>query len=307
MSEEDSNFACPQCPKIFATRSNLKRHMENPNIHNIPYARSRDQKRWSGHTKKVSSRADTTERMRKWRAENRDKNKRNDLRCRVYRLARQKFGEGDSEEKQQFINEEINRRLGRRMLLEQKSKENAASHAATATSDASSNANTNTFRIRVKDEFNSDALHTRSPSITPPQPETLNELPFYCAPLHKIELPSINMNNRRPSQSTEPSGYINKSQPPSPMSDTARHEDDASRRLSGCSINSSSSSRSLNYTTCNTTTPLNNTTHNPINDKNNFSPLAVTTSPEQPHDTLPPMLALLPPVSGGNSTRLPLQ
>lgn len=245
--------------------------------------------------------------MRKWRAENRDKNKRNDLRCRVYRLARQKFGEGDSEEKQQFINEEINRRLGRRMLLEQKSKENAASHAATATSDASSNANTNTFRIRVKDEFNSDALHTRSPSITPPQPETLNELPFYCAPLHKIELPSINMNNRRPSQSTEPSGYINKSQPPSPMSDTARHEDDASRRLSGCSINSSSSSRSLNYTTCNTTTPLNNTTHNPINDKNNFSPLAVTTSPEQPHDTLPPMLALLPPVSGGNSTRLPLQ
>lgn len=41
---------------------NRKRHMENPNIHNIPYARSRDQKRWSGHTKKVSSRADTTER-----------------------------------------------------------------------------------------------------------------------------------------------------------------------------------------------------------------------------------------------------
>ncbi|EPB89069.1 hypothetical protein HMPREF1544_04060 [Mucor circinelloides 1006PhL] len=278
--------------------------MENPNIHNIPYARSRDQKRWSGHTKKVSSRADTTERMRKWRAENRDKNKRNDLRCRVYRLARQKFGEGDSEEKQQFINEEINRRLGRRMLLEQKNKENAVS-AATTTSDATSN--TNTFCIKVKDEFNSNTHGNRSPSITPPQSETLNELPFYCAPLHKIELPSINMNNRRPSQSTEPSGYINKSQPPSPMSDTTRHEDDASRRLSGCSINSSSSNRSLNYTNCNTSTTLNNTAHNSINDKNNFSPSTVITSPELLHDTLPPMLAFLPPVSGGKTSRLPSQ
>jgi hypothetical protein len=36
--------------------------MENPNIHNLPYARSRDQKRWKGHAKKMSSRAETTER-----------------------------------------------------------------------------------------------------------------------------------------------------------------------------------------------------------------------------------------------------
>ncbi|KAL0087463.1 C2H2-type zinc finger transcription factor [Phycomyces blakesleeanus] len=113
-------FACPQCPKIFATRSNLKRHMENPNIHNIPYIRSRDQKRWKGHAKKVVSKEETTERMRKWRAENREKNRQNDLRCRVYRLARQKFGEHDSPEKQSFVRDEITRRLGRRMLIEQK-------------------------------------------------------------------------------------------------------------------------------------------------------------------------------------------
>jgi hypothetical protein len=119
--------------------------------------------------------------MRKWRAENKDKNKRNDLRCRVYRLARQKYGEDDSEEKQQFIENEIKRRLSRRMLLEQQKK------------------------------------------------STLNELPFYCAPRHKIELPSIN--NRRPSQSnTEPSSYSNKSQSLSPMSDE--------RRLSGSSDHS---------------------------------------------------------------------
>ena len=39
-----------------------KRHMENPNIHNIPYIRSRDQKRWKGHSKKIISKEETTER-----------------------------------------------------------------------------------------------------------------------------------------------------------------------------------------------------------------------------------------------------
>ncbi|CAO3682207.1 unnamed protein product [Umbelopsis vinacea] len=55
--------------------------------------------------------------MRKWRAENRDKNKRNDLRCRVYRLARQRFGEADCLAKQAFIRDEITKRLGRRMIF----------------------------------------------------------------------------------------------------------------------------------------------------------------------------------------------
>ncbi|KAI8638720.1 hypothetical protein BD408DRAFT_393526 [Parasitella parasitica] len=284
MSEEDSNYSCPQCSKIFATRSNLKRHMENPNIHNIPYARSRDQKRWSGHTKKVSSRADTTEsansvdRMRKWRAENRDKNKKNDLRCRVYRLARQKFGEDESEEKQQFITEEINRRLGRRMLLEQKNKENATSTDSTC-------------RIKLKEEFNNETHMPfgRYPSISPPQQETLNELPFYCAPLHKIELPSINMDNRQPSQSTEPLGYINKSQPPSPLSDNTKPED-GDRRLSECSMHSFTSNRSLD------TNSINTSTNTPkVNSSNNHDRTLTT----KLCDTLPPMLAFLPPVSRG--------
>ncbi|KAG2214096.1 hypothetical protein INT46_011898 [Mucor plumbeus] len=280
--------------------------MENPNIHNIPYERSRDQKRWKGHAKKVSSRAETTERMRKWRAENRDKNKRNDLRCRVYRLARQKFGESDSVEKQQFINEEINRRLGRRMFLEQKNKEHTAS-----TDDTSS--------LKVKNEF----FNSRSPSISPPQPETLNELPFYCAPLHKIELPSINMTNRRPSQSTEPSGYINKSQPPSPMSDNAWHEDDTTRRLSGCSMNSSTSSRSINTNNNNITTnnitntkPDISTLDDSNNDKNTCASITTTTTTTTATTTttkslksydniaLPPMQTFLPPVSQLNQNQL---
>lgn len=64
--------------------------------------------------------------MRKWRAENREKNRQNDLRCRVYRLARQKYGDHDSAEKQGFVREEIARRLGRRMMLEQRESESWA-------------------------------------------------------------------------------------------------------------------------------------------------------------------------------------
>jgi hypothetical protein len=58
--------------------------------------------------------------MRKWRAENREKNRQNDLRCRVYRLARQKYGEQDSVAKQTFVREEIARRLGRRLIVERR-------------------------------------------------------------------------------------------------------------------------------------------------------------------------------------------
>ncbi|OBZ90630.1 hypothetical protein A0J61_01327 [Choanephora cucurbitarum] len=145
--ESDNQYICTKCSKLFATRSNLKRHMENPNIHNMPYERSRDQKRWQGHARKISSRAETTERMRKWRAQNKEKNKQNDLRCRVYRIARQKFGKKESEEKNRFIEEEINKR---------------------------------TRRITIPTEQDNHH-HTNY----------LNELPFYCAPLDKIELPSI--------------------------------------------------------------------------------------------------------------------
>lgn len=162
--------------------------------------------------------------MRKWRAENRDKNKRNDLRCRVYRLARQKYGEEDSEEKQQFIQDEINRRLGRRMLLEQKNKEKQLENTFT------------TYDHTRK-------LYPILPAITTiKEHQPMDELPFYCAPLHKIELPSINMTNRRLSQSTEPSGYASKSQPNSPLSEHTSIDED--RRTSTCSNNSSFSNRS---------------------------------------------------------------
>ncbi|KAI9308155.1 hypothetical protein BJ944DRAFT_120007 [Cunninghamella echinulata] len=60
--------------------------------------------------KKNKSNASSTKRMQRWRAANRDKNKMNDLRCRVYKLARKKF-QHDCLEKENFIKEQIAKRL----------------------------------------------------------------------------------------------------------------------------------------------------------------------------------------------------
>ncbi|KAJ1928309.1 hypothetical protein IWQ60_002157 [Tieghemiomyces parasiticus] len=72
----------------------------------------------SGSRSKPRSKADVCERMRRWRAENVEKNRENDMRCRVYRLARQQFGPEDTEEKRAWIQTEIARRTERRRLRE---------------------------------------------------------------------------------------------------------------------------------------------------------------------------------------------
>ncbi|KAI9013399.1 hypothetical protein CLU79DRAFT_769161 [Phycomyces nitens] len=187
--------------------------MENPNIHNIPYIRSRDQKRWKGHAKKVVSKEETTERMRKWRAENREKNRQNDLRCRVYRLARQKFGEHDSPEKQSFVRDEITRRLGRRMLIEQKESRQTDDEfwsevlPRTHHHHHHQNHHQNHHHQHQNQHHQHQHHHSRhqchSPSCDLIEDDTeeiaeggfvrrhLVELPFYSAPQQTIELPSI--------------------------------------------------------------------------------------------------------------------
>lgn len=112
--------------------------------------------------------------MRKWRAANRDKNKRNDLRCRVYRLAREKFQDNECIEKELFIKEQISRRLGRqRLLMEDKDKRRYSSSSSSSSSSCSSSL----------------------PSL--PSSPSNNEfyyqsgLPFYNPPYHQIVLPSI--------------------------------------------------------------------------------------------------------------------
>lgn len=147
--------------------------------------------------------------MRKWRAENREKNRQNDLRCRVYRLARQKFGDADSVEKQGFVREEIARRLGRRMLME-------------------------------KRESNSNKWSDSQKQSTMPS-KGLVELPFYSAPQQKIELPSIEQLTRASIWSSSPPDFSSSSSGSS--SPVLPHlSPTLERRTSSSSVSSNSSS-----------------------------------------------------------------
>ncbi|KAF9966195.1 hypothetical protein BGZ73_001119, partial [Actinomortierella ambigua] len=133
-------FPCGQCEKVFTTKSNLKRHLENINIHNTPYERRRDQKRWQGHEKKHASREETTLRMRRWREANREKNKFNDMRCRVYRIAKDKFGLEDSDEKEAWIQAEIEKRKSMLLLRHSRKTEWKDNNGANSTEGLSGNA-----------------------------------------------------------------------------------------------------------------------------------------------------------------------
>ncbi|KAF9281750.1 hypothetical protein BGZ68_006446 [Mortierella alpina] len=127
-------YLCPKCTsttKEFTTKSNLKRHLENKNIH------KRDQKRWQGHEKKQVCRAETTQRMRTWRSKNPEKNRFNDMRCRVYKLARAKFGDYYSQAKEDFVVAEIDRRK-KMMLMRNSRRAEWANQAGTSTTGTGS-------------------------------------------------------------------------------------------------------------------------------------------------------------------------
>lgn len=185
--------------------------------------------------------------MRKWRAENREKNRQNDLRCRVYRLARQKFGEHDSVEKQQFVRDEIARRLGRRMMLEQRAE----------TPDAASTTSTNSHAIACQEQ-----QHYQPQLVLPRRGrrmhhyhhhEQASDLPFYSAPQQKIELPSIDLH--RPSFYRASSSLDSPTSPTMPhLSPSWRSERRVSSTSTASSIASNDSYKAPSPSTTTTTT-----------------------------------------------------
>ncbi|CAO3661243.1 hypothetical protein G6F70_008040 [Rhizopus microsporus] len=69
-------------------------------------------------TQKV--RQDNRERKKRWRERNQERNKDNDLRCRVNKRAQKLFGKEDSEHKRRWIEEEFMRRRAKRLDKEQR-------------------------------------------------------------------------------------------------------------------------------------------------------------------------------------------
>ncbi|KAF9345155.1 hypothetical protein BGX34_004986 [Mortierella sp. NVP85] len=65
-------------------------------------------------------RNENRERKKRWREQNEDRNKDNDLRCRVNKRALKLFGKGDSEHKARWIEEEFTKRQTKRKEKERK-------------------------------------------------------------------------------------------------------------------------------------------------------------------------------------------
>ncbi|GAA5816369.1 hypothetical protein MFLAVUS_009897 [Mucor flavus] len=72
------------------------------------------------HVKKESIRASNRERKKKWRIHNEERNKDNDLRCRVNKRANKLYGPGESEIKTKWIKEEFEKRRQKRMDKERR-------------------------------------------------------------------------------------------------------------------------------------------------------------------------------------------
>ncbi|KAI9345111.1 hypothetical protein BD770DRAFT_430565 [Pilaira anomala] len=72
------------------------------------------------YVKKENIRASNRERKKKWRIHNEERNKDNDLRCRVNKRANKLYGTGDSPAKAQWIQEEFEKRRQKRMDKERR-------------------------------------------------------------------------------------------------------------------------------------------------------------------------------------------
>ncbi|KAG0232673.1 hypothetical protein BGW41_001763 [Actinomortierella wolfii] len=91
-------------------------------------------------------RTENRERKKRWREQNEDRNKDNDLRCRVNKRANKLFGKGESEHKTRWIEEEFTKRQLKRKEKERKKNGTATgaaldSHTTPSSASATSGIN----------------------------------------------------------------------------------------------------------------------------------------------------------------------
>ncbi|KAG2237305.1 hypothetical protein INT48_009038 [Thamnidium elegans] len=111
-------------------------------------------------------RADNRERKKRWRQQNEERNKDNDLRCRVNKRAHKLFGKEDSEHKKKWIDEEFLKRQQKRKDKERRKglvDDSLGGHHANLVAAAAANSSSNTSN----NNGNIDMLNHQ---ITPGQP-----------------------------------------------------------------------------------------------------------------------------------------
>ncbi|KAI8087886.1 uncharacterized protein B0P05DRAFT_584589 [Gilbertella persicaria] len=125
--------------------------------------------------KKESIRASNRERKKKWRIHNEERNKDNDLRCRVNKRATKLYGPSDSPAKQKWINEEFEKRRQKRMEKERRKHlvNNVLSVPSTTTPSGDAEANN---RAHAADN-NGDNV----------QMSGIGQIPNYYTPLPQID------------------------------------------------------------------------------------------------------------------------
>ncbi|KAI8997621.1 hypothetical protein BDB01DRAFT_771761 [Pilobolus umbonatus] len=114
------------------------------------------------YKKKENIRASNRERKKKWRIQNEERNKDNDLRCRVNKRANKIFGNEDSLHKQEWIKEEFEKRRQKRLEKERRK------HIVNNVLSVPSTANTPT--------------HSSIPNVVSP-----TQLPPFYTPLPQID------------------------------------------------------------------------------------------------------------------------
>ncbi|KAI8097288.1 uncharacterized protein BX664DRAFT_326036 [Halteromyces radiatus] len=92
----------------------------SPSSTPAPTLQQQQQQKDIDEAKRESIRTANRERKKKWRIHNEERNKDNDLRCRVNKRAGKLFGEEDSEAKRQWVEEEFEKRREKRREKERR-------------------------------------------------------------------------------------------------------------------------------------------------------------------------------------------
>ncbi|KAI8385783.1 hypothetical protein BD560DRAFT_486769 [Blakeslea trispora] len=134
------------------------------------------------YAKKESIRASNRERKKKWRIHNEERNKDNDLRCRVNKRAAKLYGPGDSPTKAKWIQEEFEKRRQKRM---DKERRKHIVNNVLSVPGASTNSATDTDANSRTGNDNSNTSSTDNVQI--PGIVGANQIPNYYTPLPQID------------------------------------------------------------------------------------------------------------------------